>query len=146
MPGPIGNKHAVGNKGGRPREYDLEKVASDLTQWANLNSSINLCGFSAEYMIPPSTVIRWASENDVFREAYDLAKCKIAQRRELMLNGGALHVKAFDLNATVYDQYTRDEKRSHAEFESELRQKETEVAHQSLADLAKLPPEQIAQK
>lgn len=95
---------------GRPREYDLKKVAKDLIEWAQKDDSWNLCGFSADFLIPAATVLRWKDEDPDFREAFDIAKNILGKRRERDLSRGKLHVKAYDLNATCYDKYLKDER------------------------------------
>jgi hypothetical protein len=110
------------NVGGRPREHNREQVGLDMIEWAKLPGSINLNKFCAYYepIIPPSKISQWAKEDDGFRRAYEAAKTFIGFRREEMLNKDELHVKAYDLNATVYDQFLKDEKRQQQEFENSL--------------------------
>lgn len=117
---------------GRPREHNRDQIAKDLIEWAKLPDSINLNKFCAYYdpIIPPSKISEWAKEDERFREAYQSAKSFIGFRREEMLNSDKLHVKAYDLNATTYDHFLKEEKRQQAEFESKLREKE-EGAKQS---------------
>lgn len=114
---------------GRPREFDRKKVAQSLIEWAKKPDSINLCKFCALHdpIIPPSTLLRWVKEDDDFRQTYEAAKLFLGFRREEMLNSESLHVKAYDLNATNYDLFMRDEKRQQAEFESSLKQKENQA-------------------
>jgi predicted amidophosphoribosyltransferase len=111
---------------GRPREHDREKIAHDLIEWAKKDDSINLNKFCAFNEIVPSKISQWAKEDDNFRQAYELAKSFIGYRREEMLNREELHVKAYDLNATNYDYFLRDEKRQQSEFEAALKSQEIE--------------------
>ncbi len=115
-----------GEGGGRPREFDREQVAINLIKWAQNHDSINLNKFCVTHdpIIPPSTLLRWVKEDEKFRESYEVAKACLGARREEWLNSEQLHVKAYDLNATNYDLFMRDEKRQQAEFESALKQKE----------------------
>lgn len=117
------------NKGGRPREHDRDSIMLELLEWAKLPDSINLNGFccSREPPIPPSYITLYARECPKFRAAYETAKAFLGDRREKMLNMEMLHVKAYDLNASTYDQFLKEEKRLQAEFESNLRKKEDEV-------------------
>ena len=46
-----------------------------------------------------------------------------------------LHVKAYDLNATTYDYFLKQERRAQAEFEHELKQREIEQQNKNLSDL-----------
>lgn len=124
MPFPKGNKYAVGNpNSGRPQVHDREKLAKELIEWAQLPDSINLNGFCCTRKPPiaPSKIILFRNESNVFREAYETAKAFLAERREKMLNAETLHVKAYDLNATVYDEFLKEEKRQQAAYEAKLK-------------------------
>jgi len=114
------------NLGGRPRMHDRNQIAKDLIEWAKLDDSINLNAFccSREPFINPRKISEWAKEDDWFKEAYETAKAFIGARRERKLNTNQLHVKAYDLNATVYDHFLKEEKRQQAEFESNLKKQE----------------------
>ncbi len=118
----------MANPVGRPREHDRDQVAKDLIEWAKKDDSINLNKFCAYYdpIIPPSKISEWAKEDSKFREAYQSAKSFLGYRREEMLNKDKLHVKAYDLNATTYDHFLKEEKKEMAIFQSELTQKENE--------------------
>lgn len=119
---------------GRPKGYDRNKVAKLLIEWAKKNDSINLNKFCITHdpAIPPATLIRWTKEDDSFRESYEIAKAYLGFRREEWLNSEALHVKAYDLNASNYDLFLREEKRQQAEFESSLKQKEENTQQQKV--------------
>lgn len=108
---------------GRPREHDREQIALDLIEWAKLESSINFNKFccTREPPIPASKLLLWAKENDDFRTAYETAKAFLGCRREEWLSKEMLHVKAYDLNATVYDLIAKDEKMSMCQYDASLR-------------------------
>ena len=107
---------------GRPVERDREVLALELIEWAKLDDSINLNGFCVTRVPPlaPQKVTLFAEENENFREAYNFAKSAIAERRELRLNTGTLHVKAYDLNASVYDHFIRGERTREAKEKNKL--------------------------
>lgn len=117
------------NVGGRPREHDRDQIAKDMVEWAKLPDSINLCGFccTREPPMNPRKISEWSKECNTFREAYETAKAFLGNRREKMLNEEMLHVKAYDLNATTYDQFLKDEKRQQMEFEASLKVNENKV-------------------
>lgn len=121
-----GNKHALGNDGGRPIVHDRERLAQELIEWAKLPNSINLNGFCCTRNPPlsPIKLSLFRDENKEFREAFQIAKAFLAERRERMLSEETLHVKAYDINATVYDQFLREEKRAQLEYESNLKKQE----------------------
>lgn len=111
------------NKGGRPREHDRDAIMEELVEWAKLPNSLNLNGFccSREPPLDPSKITHWAKECPRFRQAYSTAKAFIAQKREQNLALGNLHVKAYDLNAAVYDHFLKDERREQAEYEASIK-------------------------
>lgn len=113
---------------GRPQEYNRVKIAEEIIEWAKLPDSINLNKFCAYHdpIIPATTMLNWVREDPDFRKAYECARMFLASRREEWLNGELLHVKAYDLNATVYDQFLKCEKREQAEFESNLKKEEND--------------------
>lgn len=115
--------------GGRPREYNIPLLADQLIEWAKQSDSINLNKFccTREPPIPPSYLTRWANESDQFCEALSIAKAFIGARREEMLSSETLHVKAYDLNAAVYDYFLKQEKREQAQFESDLKKAELDT-------------------
>jgi hypothetical protein len=110
------------NLGGRPREYDRDKVAQDLIEWAKKDDSINVNKFCAYYdpPFPVTNLSDWAKEDDGFRRSYNTAKSFIAFRREEWLSKQLLHQKAYDLTAPAYDGIVRESK----QFESSLRKDE----------------------
>lgn len=107
-----GSKHALGNDGGRPIERDREKIAKELIEWAQLPDSINLNGFCCTRFPPlaPSKLSQYRDESDMFREAFETAKSYLGERRERMLNEERLHVKAYDMNSSVYDYFLKEER------------------------------------
>lgn len=130
------NQLKTKNPNGRPREHDRDQVGSDLVEWAKLDDSLNLNKFCAIKEIPPSNLSIWANQCDNFRKAYELAKCFIGYRREIKLTNNELHVKAYDLNASTYDYFLKEERRQQARFESELRNQENKpISTESLENL-----------
>lgn len=112
---------------GRPREHDREKIAQELIEWARKEDSINFNKFccTREPPIPATKLLDWSKEDDNFRVAYQTAKAFLGCRREEWLSKELLHVKAYDLNANVYDLIAKDEKMSMSSYEASLR-KESE--------------------
>lgn len=115
--------------GGRPREYDLIQIGEALIEWAKRSDSINLNKFCCTHdpLIPPSNMLRWVKEDAQFRVTYETAKAFLGARREEMLSSGDLHTKAYDLNATVYDAFHRDEKITLDDMESARKVKEAKA-------------------
>lgn len=114
------NRITMANPIGRPREYDLKKIAADFLKWAATDDAININKFCALNDLTPTQMIRWKDADADFRIAYEKVRTWLAFRREERLSAGKLHVKAYDLNATVYDAFTREEKLAMAKAESEI--------------------------
>lgn len=122
-------------KVGRPQEHDREAVGKALVEWAKKDDSINLNGFCITHdpLIPPSYLSIWAKDNKEFHKAYETAKAFIAVRRELKLKNNELHVKAYDLNASVYDHFLKQERRAEKEYEAGLKNAKEEESQDDLA-------------
>lgn len=126
---------------GRPREHNREQIAIDMIVWASLDTSVNLNGFCCSYKPPidPTKITQWAHEETEdglqFRKAYNATKSFLAERRETNLNKGKLHVKAYDLNAKVYDHFLRQEYRDDIAYQIMLKAKEDSC--NSVEDLAR---------
>ena len=118
----------------RPREHDRDKIAQDLVKWAQKDDSINLNHFCALNLLAPSKISQWAKEDESFRQAYETAKAFLGYRREMLLNKEMLHVKAYDLNATTYDHFLKEERRDQSSFESNLKKEEIKSGENSLSN------------
>ncbi len=124
---------------GRPRKHDRDQIGLELIEWAKLPDSINLNSFccSREPPLAPSKISQWAKECDYFRQAYEAAKAFIGARREQWLQSDHLHVKAYDLNAAVYDHFIKEEKLFMEKYKSELGNVSTSLApNQAVIDQA----------
>lgn len=106
---------------GRPREWDRTEIAIKMLEWAKDERNINLCGFSADNLIPSPKILEWARTDEDFRQTYELVRDFIGRRREERLTKGELHVKAYDLNAMTYDAHLRAEIRGQLEFDYKLK-------------------------
>jgi hypothetical protein len=124
------------NKGGRPREHDREQIMIDLIEWARKPDSINLCKFccTREPPLNPRKLSEWSKECNKFRETYETAKAFLGARREEWLNQEHLHVKAYDLNATTYDIFLKEEKQDQQKYESLLKADEAKSVDASFSD------------
>lgn len=74
MGAPLGNKFAVGNKGGRPSDYN-EEIADEIINTIS-SCSIglrSLCDMN-DHWPDVSTLLRWVQTNNVFYERYIRAK------------------------------------------------------------------------
>ena len=129
---------------GRPNEHDRDKLAQELIEWAKKDDSINLNAFccSREPPIAPSKIALFRNEHAKFRQAYEIAKTYLAARRETYLGMKLLHQKAYDLNASVYDVFIKEEKMEQLAYEAKLKAQEQknysdeeESKHKEILDL-----------
>jgi len=110
---------------GAPRTHDREEVRNKMIEWALEEESLNLNGFCRRVMISPQCILRWAKEEELFGSTYNLVRSILGDRRERALKEGNLHVKAYDLNATTYDAFLKEEKKEMMEYEYKLKALET---------------------
>lgn len=120
--------------GGRPG-FDKELIAQQMLDWVKKPTSLNLCGFSAEYLVSPRIVMQWAKENEEFSRVYMITKAILGERREQMLKTGELHKSAYDLNINTYDLYRKEECREEKQFESDLKNKDANTQIENLSTL-----------
>lgn len=104
--------------GGKPRTYDRDDVEEKLLNWVKKEEAINMMGFSAEHLIPPSVILKWVrADPDGFGQTYDTVRSIIGMRREQRLSEGTLHTKAYDLNSSHYDRYLKEDQKEDKSFE-----------------------------
>jgi len=115
--------------GGRPEKYDREEYAVKLLKWASKSDSTNFCQFCAEEFLSAKYISQWAKENEMFREAYDIARLMLGAKRESNLNKNDLHVKAYDLNAKVYDPFLNDQFMKEKKLDAELKKDNPDEKH-----------------
>lgn len=109
--GPIGNKNAVGNNGGRPCKFNKEEELKAFLEWAKTDDALVLRMFAPYRGYSHQSLEDWAQENDEFLSTFNMAKDLVGARRELRLIG-ANNSKPFDRYATYYDESLhRHEKR-----------------------------------
>ncbi len=66
-------------------------------------------------------VAQWAKECVSFRQALEITRAFLGNRREKLLNQEMLHVKGYDLNATTYDPFLKEEKMAMSQYDASLR-------------------------
>lgn len=98
-------------KVGRPREYDAVKIAEELLKWSKDESSINIAQFCADRGYLPGLIWRLEQESEDFSDAYTLARLKLAERRERLMNKNKLNYGAWQRYQRGYDPFlAKDEK------------------------------------
>jgi hypothetical protein len=77
MGAPIGNKNALGNKGGRPEKYTSEWISAEakaFREWIQQPRNLWLKGFAYERGYKPQNLTEFAEKNIEFAEALTYAK------------------------------------------------------------------------
>lgn len=92
-------------KVGRPREYDADKIAEELMEWVKNEESINFAQFCADREYLPGLIWRLEKESENFSFAYTLARLKLAERRERMVNNDLLNYGSWQRYQRGYDPF-----------------------------------------
>lgn len=133
MPGPIGNKHALGCKtNGRPVKYTPEikkKEFQDLLEWSKKPTSFNLLDYTYDKDYTLSQLGEWARENDDFSRAYRKAKERLGQniRKQLHEKKNPYNQSAYHREIGNYDSDLNAYERAEKTFEYELKRKSDNV-------------------
>lgn len=131
MPGPIGNKHALGNCGGRketPYE-DKVKIYNDFIEFARSNTNcLTVPMFTAPRGMSSDTLFRWAQEDDELKRLFYTGKDLISVNRlnatKKDTNGNAsLSDSTYQKTLHHYDYEYRMTNREEKAFEAGLREK-----------------------
>jgi hypothetical protein len=124
MSAPKENQYAAGNpNSGRPPEYNLEEMAQKLEEWSKKYNSCSLNQFCSDEGFSNCYLSRWAERNEVFRQSYEMAKTRLAARREELAWKGAIPQKIFNRYQGLFDPNLRDFERGEKEFEYGLKRK-----------------------
>lgn len=151
MPAPLGNKYAVGNSG-KPKQFDIEAEAKDLIEWSKKPEALVLRKHGPLRGYHSATMNRWAEENQVYREAYNMAKDLIGARREelLIINQSSA---PFQRYAKWYDQslekHEREEKAYEASLKNESEEKPSKVVFEvnyGAQDKIEVSPKRLSKK
>lgn len=135
MPGPIGNKHAVGNDGGRPPIHDRIQIGKDFVKWATDNlEALTVPMFATSIGLHSGIMRNWARECDEFSALFQEGKEQIGVNRlkaaqHDMLSDGIYraHIGNYDIDI---NEYMRGEKR----FEAGLDKETAQAVHSDVTD------------
>ncbi len=114
---------------GRPREHDRKKIAQELLEWSTNPTAFNLIQFSRPRSIDVTKLPEWASEDDEFRQALQLAKQSIAINRFEAAIEGALPFSEVHRNEHNYDPLHKAHARDEKEFDLQLELRKLDHAH-----------------
>lgn len=116
-----GNQLAVGNKGGLEKTHDREDYAQKLLEWVEKPSSIHMISFCAQHKLPGSVISRWSKENDVFRQAVEIARPILADRQEYLVQIGRMDLKQTARMAGYYNDILNEYERGEKTFDNSLK-------------------------
>jgi hypothetical protein len=131
----------------RPRFYDYEKIADELLEWAELETSINLCQFCADRNYVVKSFYDWKEKSPYFRDAWELTKMRLAERRERLLNADLLNYGTWARHAKRFDPFLHIEEEEDLDKEANRRKGIVQAEQANLITLAQMLREnQISQK
>jgi uncharacterized protein (DUF4213/DUF364 family) len=108
---------------GRPRKYDYIKEAQDLEAWAQLDTSLNLYGFTKDKPYLACQMTEFAQASEEFSLSLKKAKELIALRREQKLCEGKLHIAAWGRSARMYDSLLKQQEDQDKDDDAERKAK-----------------------
>lgn len=134
-------------KPGRPREYDPDLIAQELLEWAKEEESINFTQFCADRGYLPGLIWRLEKEHADFAYAYEIAKMKLAERRERFLNANLLNYGAYQRYQSGYDPFLTKAEDNEKDKEAARKKGIVEAEQMNLVTLARMAAQgQISQK
>lgn len=134
-------------KPGRPRVYDAEKIAEELLAWSKDEDSINIAQFCADRGYLPALIWRLEKESEDFAYAYTIARLKLAERRERLLNNDLLNYGAWQRYQRGYDPFLCKDEEDKEDKDAARKKGVVEAEQMNLFTLAKLAAEgKISQK
>lgn len=126
----------------RRNKYKPEEVAEQLLEWVQEEDSVTITAFCADYGYHMQYVDRWRTISPEFSYAFDIARMKIAERRERLHNTDLVKVAPYTRYQSLYDPFLQKHEREEKEFESKTKRSELkEVNEANLVLLAKLASE-----
>jgi hypothetical protein len=128
----MGNRNALGNEGGRPPKYDLEKEADVLLEWAKKPDSTALYQFTNDKEYLYDDLDDFAIRSPKFSLALKKAKELIGQHREEHCNIGTMNYGVWSRSQAIYHAHLHKFERAEKAYEVELKTK---------ADAALVPPQ-----
>jgi len=134
-------------KAGRPREYDAQKIADELLEWSKDEESINIAQFCADRGYLPTLIWRLEKESEEFSYAYTIARLKLAERRERLMNNNLLNYGAWQRYQRGYDPFLAKDEEDKDDKDAARKKGIVETEQTNLFLLAKLAADgKISQK
>lgn len=123
---------------GRPKKYDYAKEGKDLEAWAQLDTSLNLYGFTKDKPYLACQMTEFAQASEEFSLSLKKAKELIALRREQKLCEGKLHIAAWGRSARMYDTLLKNHEDKDKDDEVERQKKVNKDATSAGEQLIKI--------
>jgi len=134
-------------KSGRPREYDAEKIASEMLEWSRHEESINIAQFCADRGYLPGLIWRLEKESEEFSYAYTITRLKLAERRERLMNNNLLNYGAWQRYQRGYDPFLAKDEDDKEDKDAARKKGIVETEQMNLVMLARLAASgEISQK
>lgn len=129
------------------RQYDPDKMAEELLEWVKDEESINFTQFCADRGYLPGLIWRLEKESEEFSYAYQIAKMKLAERRERFLNAEMLNYGAYQRYQSDYDPFLNKHENVEKDKDSARKKEVVKEERLTLAALLKLASDgEISQK
>lgn len=129
------------------RQYDPDKMAEELLEWVKDEESINFSQFCADRGYLPGLIWRLEKESEEFSFAYQIAKMKLAERRERHLNAEMLNYGAYQRYQSDYDPFLNKHENCEKDKDSARKKEVVKEERLTLAALLKLASSgEISQK
>lgn len=128
-------------KAGRPREYDVQKITHELLEWCKDDESINIAQFCADRGYLPTLIWRLEKESEDFSYAYTIARLKLAERREKLMNNNLLNYGAWQRYQRGYDPFLAKDEDEKEDKDAARKKGIADTQQMNLVLLAKLASE-----
>lgn len=101
--------------------YDRDVLREELRIWTELESSINICQFCAEKGYLPSLLLSLVKQDEGFAWQYGITKCRLAERRERLVNERKLDQGSYHRYQRGYDEFLKKEEDEKLVRETEIK-------------------------
>lgn len=88
-------------------EY-IKSIAMDLIEWSEDESNMRLSAFWRRYPWPRTQFYRWINNHEILKEAYEVARNKMADNRERKATEDPRYFPVYARNQIIYDYDYRD--------------------------------------
>lgn len=123
---------------GFQRQYDPDILAEELLEWVEDEEAINIAQFCADRGYVPSLIWSLEKQNGYFTYALQIAKLKIAERRERLVNADLLNSGIFHRYQACYDIFLRKDEDDEKDKEAARKRGVVESEQLNLVKLAQM--------